>query len=111
MGWSAELSRIFGKGGIAILDALSSGPKRYGQLAKDTGLEHPTLDRRLKELQNLKIIGRRLLPTETRERSEYFLDRWGSDWLKFMTAFDEDITKQAVQKVVSREKTLNNHWQ
>lgn len=106
-GWSARLIKVLNNDGVALLFVLAEGPGRYTKLASETGLGHPTLDRKLQGLLTLRIIDRRRLPEEKRDWNEYFLTRSGAEISRWLSGFESDRRQDAVA-AIAKKKTLNN---
>lgn len=92
---------FLGKWIFPILNELSSGTKRFGQLQKTFGITRTTLSKQLKILEHEGFIERKIFP-EVPPRVEYSLTEigksfqpvlksieiWGNNYIKFLKSRD-----------------------
>lgn len=105
----AGLSVISGKWKLMILNRLLSGPQRYSEINKSIpGLTEKVLSQQLRELEEDKIIKRKVYPevppkveysfTELGEELQpifFALESWGSNFLTETNAGGEQVKADA----------------
>lgn len=64
----AAVQLLSGKGTLAVLHELADGPRRHNELARALGVEHKTLDRTLRRLQDARLVLREVHPVRLQVR-------------------------------------------
>lgn len=101
-GKTKQLGRTLSHEGVTeILNVLEERPKQYKEIALETGLPNSTLERALKELQAIKIIGTNKIYSEKRETHQYDFTSFGRDLMIVIDRYEKMITLPKSQQKIT----------